>query len=233
MPTCPWPIDITDCCKSANLDPSNADDAAKIDSIIAQVSEMLTLWSGGAFGGCRTVRPLDPCGECRSGCCGSGDCIVLHSASAVAEVRVRGEAVPETDYYFDAARGTLCAAPGLSWPTRDPRTSPVGELEVDVLTGAEPDAWALAVATELACELALACGGDKKCRLPRNAITVSSQGVVVSLRQDDLIYSLPGVISWVNSVNPHRATSPARVLSPETRAPFGARAPRAPWHGRI
>lgn len=231
MANCPWPIDITSCCTDSGLNPEVPSDAAKIASVVEQVSAMMSRWSGFAFGGCATVRPLDPCGECRSGCCGSGDCIVLHNASSVTEVRIRGTVVPETDYFFDATRGTLCAAPGLTWPTRDPRYTSNGELEVDVMIGAEPDAWALAVASELACELLLACGG-KKCRIPDRAVSVTSQGVTISLRQDDLTYALPSVLSWVNTVNPKRATAPARVFSPELRrANRGGRMP-APWRRR-
>lgn len=207
------------------MDPSNPVDAATIERVIAQVSEMLSLWSGYRYGGCKTVRPLDPCGSCRSFSCCVGDCIVLHNASAIREVRVHGEVVDPSLYAYDPSRQMLCAMPGHRWPTRDPRTSHVPALEVDVMIGEEPDTWALAVATELACEVLTSIKGGK-CRLPSNATTVSSQGIVITLSPDELIYAMPSVISWVNSVNPHRVSSPARVMSPEARA----RSSRyAPW----
>lgn len=231
MTLCAWPIDVTDCCKSTGLDPEEPQDAAKIASVVAQVSDMMSRWSGYTFGGCTTIRPLDPCGECRSGCCGSGDCIKLHTASAVLEVRVYGAVVPESDWHYDVSTGLLCAHPGLAWPTSDPRYQSQGSLEVDVLTGSEPDAWALAVASELACELLLSCAG-KKCRIPGNATTVSSQGITITLKQDELLYAIPSVIGWVNTVNPHRATAPARIMSPEARLSQRSGGALAPWHRR-
>lgn len=231
MAECPWELDVSQCCTETGLDPEDPSDAAKISSVVQQVSEMMARWSGFAYGGCATVRPLDPCGECRSGCCASGDCIKLHNAADVTEVRILGEVVPETDWHYDVATGMLCAMPGLTWPKRDPRYQAVGSLEVDTLTGSVPDAWALSVGSELACELLLACGG-KRCRLPSNATTVTSQGITITLRQDELLYSLPSVISWVNSVNPLRASRPARMLSPELRSnrSGGRYASTAPWH---
>lgn len=227
---CPWPIDLTECCEPTSLNPEDPNDAKRIKSIIAQVSAMMTTWSGGAIGGCATVRPLDPCGECRSGCCASGDCVQLHDAAGVTEVRLNGEVVPEVQYHYDPDQGTLCAVPPLHWPTRDPRFENVGSLEVDTLVGRAPDAWALAVATELACELVLSCT-DQKCRLPRNATTVSSQGITIQLKPDELLYSIPSVMAWVAAVNPHKAVMPARIFSPEARSFRSTlRASRfAPW----
>lgn len=211
MDACPWPIDLEACCKQVGVNP----DDPRAVAVIAQVSEMMTRWSGFAFGGCATVRPLDPCGECRGGSCCSGDCIVLHDASGVTEVRVAGEVVAPADYRFDPARGTLCAVPPMTWPVRDPRYAEPGELEVDVLRGDAPSAWAMAVANELACELLLSCTGGK-CRLPRNATSVSSQGVTITIPEDELKYAIPAVTAWVASVNPAGATAPARIFSPET-----------------
>lgn len=230
MTTCTWPIDVTNCCSDAGLDPDSAEDAPKIESVLRQVTEMMSRWSGYTFGGCSTIRPLDPCGECRGGCCGSGDCIKLHDVSSVTEVRVHGEVVPESDWHYDPTHGTLCAHPGLTWPTRDPRYQSNGSLEVDVLTGSEPDEWALSVATELACELLLACSG-KKCRLPRNATSVTSQGVSISLKPDEVLYAIPSVMAWVSSVNPRQATGRARIMSPETRG-SSRTGSLPPWHRR-
>ena len=215
---CPWPIDIEACCRGAGLDLDDESNAARVASVIDQVSEMLARWSGGAYGGCATVRPLEPCGRCRTGCCAQGDCLVLHSASAVTAVRIYGNGLDPDDYRFDPARGVLCTTlPGTRWPHRDPRSAEVPAMEVDTLVGAEPDAWALAVAAELACELLRSCAGEK-CRLPRNATQVTAQGVTITLAEDELKYALPSVIAWVQTVNPVGAKRPARVLSPEADA---------------
>lgn len=229
MATCPWSLDLDACCEDHGMDVNDPADLALVTSVVARVSAMLSRWSGYRYGGCATVRPLDPCGECRSGCCASGDCITLHSAGAVTEVRILGEVVDSSQYHFDAASGSLCAVPPMRWPSRDPRFESVGTLEVDVRTGEEPDEWALAVAAELACEILASCRGSKNCRLPKNVTQVSSQGVVISISEDELLYALPSVVTWVRAVNPHMATRPARVFSPELRSSRPSMGLHRPW----
>lgn len=223
---CPWPIDIETCCKDAGVEP----DDERVEQVIAQVSQMLSRWSGYAYGGCKTVRPLEPCGQCRSGCCAQGDCIVLHQVSAVVEVRVDGEVVPPSDWHYDPTRGTLCTAPGERWPFADPRSSAVGTMEVDASVGAEPDDWALQVAATLACELLRSCTGAR-CRLPRNATQVNAQGITVTLSEEAIKHMLPEVSSWVSTVNPRGAVRPTLLFSPEAdRAAVVGR--RGDWGNR-
>lgn len=225
--SCPWPIDLTACCDPFDIEP----DDPRAEQIVAQVSAMLSRLSGYAFGGCRTIRPLEPCGSCRDGSCCTGDCIILHSVSSVTEVRVHGEVVDPALYHFDAARGILCAVPPLMWPNADPRYESVGALEVDARVGAEPDAWALAVANELACELLLSCM-NKPCRIPNRATQVTSQGVTISFTNDEIRYALPSVWAWIEGVNPARATAPSRVFSPEAdraRVAGRSRGRGLPW----
>ena len=188
-----------------------------IDSIVAQVSQMMTLWSGYQFGGCRTDRPLDPCGECRTGCCAQGDAIVIHNATKVLEVRVFGEVLSTSEYVYSTARGVIYRAGGQKWPARDVRSKNPPALEVDVQIGKDPDAWALSAASALACELLLSAGG-KKCRLPKNASVVSAQGVTISIPEAELRFLLPEVATWVRAHNPMGAITPARVFSPEATA---------------
>ena len=227
----PWQVDLSACCRGTGLDPDNPADAARIDSAVAQVSSMLNAWSGRAYGGCRTVRPLDPCGTCRGGCCSSGDCIVLHDATTVMAVRIDGVPVNNAYWHFDGARGILCAIPPYSWPSYDPRFEATGSLEVDIQSGATPDAWALAVAAELTCEILLSCAGSK-CRIPRNATQVSSQGVTITLTEDEIRYAIPSVAAWVASVNPASAVLPARIFSPEASTQRVQGASRFAYRGR-
>lgn len=230
MATCDWDISVSDCCNDLDLDFEAEAVQVAVDSAISQVSDMLSRWSGYAFGGCKTLRPLDPCGECRAGCCSNGDALILHDASSVLKVRVDGEVLDDSEWDFDASRGLLYRELGERWPNSDPRVA--GEppaVEVDVRIGAEPDAWAKAVATELACELVRSCMGGK-CRLPENATQVTSQGITITLDYDTLKFSLPSVIAWVSAVNPARATRPARISSPEARsARRGIGGIRRPW----
>lgn len=207
---CLWDLNFTEC----GLEATDSASAALIERLTAQVGTMMHTWSGHRYGGCRKVRPLDPCGECYTGCCAQGDAIVLHGASGVVSVHVDGTLLDPTAYTFDAARGVLYRADGIRWPNRDVRSDPVPALEVVVQVGEVPDAWALAVASELACELALSAQG-KKCRLPKNATTVTAQGVTIALDVSELRFLIPAVATWVGAMNPHGAVIHSRVFSPE------------------
>jgi hypothetical protein len=81
--------------------------------------------------------------------------------------------------------------------------------------GAEPDAWALAVHAELTCELVASCGTGQ-CRIPRNASSVTGQGVTITLSPTELKQFIPAVAGWVAAINPTGATQPTRVFSPDT-----------------
>ena len=218
MRECSWDLDAEDCCE-----PSESPGEERVEQLISVVSAMMSRWSGYTIGACtETVRPLDICGECRGWCCGGRDGIRLSSndgspVSAVTAVRVDGVPLDESEYRYDAARGMLWKVGG-AWPMRDDRgledTEP-GTFAVDVVTGAEPDAWALWVANVLLCEMIRDCIGDSQCRLPRNATQVSGQGVTIQLTDDEIQHSLPEVSAWVAAVNPHGARLPARIISPE------------------
>lgn len=218
---CVWPINLDDCCEALEepIDP----DGELVTRVLAAVSSMMSRWSGYSIGRCaETVRPLGICPECRGWCCGGADSIRLTTNDGspvydVTEVRVDGEAVPDDEWYFDAAKGMLWAD-GSRWPTRDARNLPdtePGTFAVDVLTGSEPDGWAMWVATQLACELVRSCAGDAECRIPRNATQISSQGITIQLSDEEIQHFLPEVSSWVSAVNPRKATIPAAIFSPE------------------
>lgn len=223
---CLWPIDPGDCCPPP--DESPAGDPDLVDKMIAVVSVMMTRWSGYRIGTCSTeLRPLGPCKACRSWCCGGADGILLRGPNGmyvtdVTDVQVGGETLDPAVWRFDREAQTLWRTPPGRFPSRDARWADCGQAGafcVDATVGEAPDAWALQTAATLVCELVKSCTGEK-CRIPRNAVQVSAQGVTVTLRDEDLHYFLPEVGAWVKAVNPARAVLPGRVWSPDL-APAG------------
>jgi hypothetical protein len=184
-----------------------------------QAAIMLRHLSGNQYGICtETLRPLGECPVCRRApCCGAPDRVKVTSGvgpvTEVTEVRVDGVAVDPAMWRFYPSTGLLYRL-GEAWPSRDNKAEPVGSLEVDAVIGTVPDAWALAVYAELVCELVKSCTGQK-CRLPRNATQVTSQGVTVSLSEVELKHLLPSVAGWVAAVNPLNKRQPAAVWSPD------------------
>lgn len=220
---CLWPIDPSDCCDP----PDESGDLSLLDKMIAAVSAMMTRWSGYRIGVCvAELRPLGPCRTCRSWCCGGADGIQLRGPNGmyvaeVTNVHVGGATLDPDMWRFDPQTQTLWRTPPGRFPDRDARWAECGEAGafcVDAVVGEEPDAWALDVAATLVCELVKSCTGGK-CRIPRNATQVSSQGVTITLRDTDINHMLPEVSAWVSAVNPSNAMLPGRVWSPDLVAP--------------
>lgn len=225
--TCPWPID-EEACRLTDLDP----DSPLFPNSVATASSIMARQSGYTIGLCEIgIRPLSLCPECRSWCCGGADAIYLRGPNAmpvweVSRVRLGALEYPTDSWRFDRDSRLLYRKPPEVWPRRDEKWSEVGEGEafvVDAEIGTPPDAWALDVAARLTKEIYLSCTGAK-CRLPSNVTTVTSQGITVRLRDDEVNTFIPELGAWVNGVNPHGARLPAAVFSPDvTAARIGAR----------
>lgn len=220
MIECTWPLDVTECCPPGD---EYGTDPDLLERVILQTSAMMSRLSGYMIGLCTaTIRPLDNCAECRHTCCGGVDGIMLSGPNGfwidqVVQVTFGDDIINPATYRFDRDQQMLWRIPGLSWPTRDTRWIECGDDDafcVDVLVGSEPDAWALAVANSLACELLKSCTGQK-CRIPRNATQVTGQGVTVTLSDQEISTLLPEVSGWVKVVNRYNVSAPARVFSPD------------------
>ncbi len=219
--TCPWPVDA-ESCGLAGLDPQSPVFLAAVET----ASSIMTRLSAYTVGTCETeIRPLNPCPTCRSWCCGGGDAIPLRgpfsiSVWDVTRVRLGADEYPTNTWRFDRDTQMLYRVPPDVWPVRDEKWSNAGEGEafvVDVVIGAPPDAWAMDVAARLVKELYLSCTGGK-CRLPSNVTTVTSQGITVRLRDDEVNTFIPELGAWMNAVNPHGARLPGAVFSPDLAA---------------
>lgn len=219
--SCPWSVDA-ESCGLADLDP----DSPLFTASVATASSIMTRLSAYTIGLCEAeIRPLNLCRECRSWCCGGADAIPLKGPFAipvwdVTQVRLGPDAYPEASWRFDRPSSMLYRVPPDVWPVKDEKWSDAGKGEafvVDAEVGTPPDAWALDVAARLTKELYLSCTG-KKCRLPSNVTTVSSQGITVRLRDDEVNTFIPELGAWVHAVNPHGAHLPGAVFSPDLAA---------------
>ena len=219
--TCPWPVDA-ESCGLADLDPSSD----LFLNSVSTASSIMARLSGFTIGLCEAeIRPLNLCPECRTWCCGGTDAIYLKGPFAmpvwdVTRVRLGADDYPANSWRFDRDSRMLYRVPPDVWPRTDEKWSEAGEGEafvVDAEIGTPPDAWALDVAARLTKELYLSCSGAK-CRLPSNVTTVTSQGITVRLRDDEVNTFIPELGAWTHAVNPHGARLPATVFSPDLSA---------------
>lgn len=216
--SCPWPVDA-ESCGLTDLDP----ESPLFDQSVATASSIMTRLSAYTIGTCEAeIRPLNLCPECRTWCCGGADSLYIKGPFGVnvwdvISVRLGPDAYPENTWRYDRDTRTLWRVPPDVWPRKDEKWSNAGEGEafvVDALLGVPPDAWALDVAARLVKELYLSCMG-KKCRLPSNTTSVTSQGITIRLRDEEVNTFIPELAAWVHAVNPHGARLPAMVMSPE------------------
>ena len=215
---CAWPVDEVSC-MLGNLEV----DTHLFRSAVATASSVMTRLSAYTVGQCvAEIRPLRMCPECRSWCCGGADSLYLRGPLGipvweVTRVRLGATTYDEDSWHFDRQDQMLYRVPPDVWPRRDERWSAPGTGEafvVDVVTGTPPDAWALDVAARLVKELYLSCTGGK-CRLPSNVTSVTSSGITVRLRDNEVNTCIPELAAWKHSVNPHEARIPAAVFSPD------------------
>ena len=219
--SCPWPVDPTSC-GLADLDP----ETPLFTNSVATASSIMTRLSAYTVGTCEVeIRPLHQCRECRKWCCGGADGLHLKGPFSipvwdVTRVRLGPDEYPTTSWRFDREEQMLWRVPPDVWPKKDEKWSNAGEGEafvIDAEIGTPPDAWALDVAARLTKELYLSCTGAK-CRLPSNVTTVTSQGITVRLRDDEVNTFIPELGAWMHSVNPHNARLPGAVFSPDIGA---------------
>lgn len=219
--SCPWDVDEEACGLG------DFDDTDLLTKSIATASSIMTRLSAYTIGLCEAeIRPLNFCRECRSWCCGGSDAIYLRGPSLIPvwEVtQVRRGAAPydPASWHFDRDSRMLIRVPPEVWPLKDEKWSAPGTGDafvVDATIGTPPDEWALDVAGRLAKELYLSCTDRKKCRLPTNVTTITSQGITVRLRDDEVNTFIPELGAWMHAVNPHGARLPAAVMSPDLAA---------------
>jgi hypothetical protein len=173
------------------------------------------------------------CG-CQGGCTHDrvSEVVLPGPVGAIEEVRIDGVAQPVTSYRVDNGNRLVSLDPDRPWPLRQDMSvsgDEVGSFEVTYYRGAAPNDITRYAAGVLAGEFYKLSKGEKECRIPRNATTVTRGGKTIELDPDlyKALMRIPEVAAVVNIFNPNRLKTAPRVLSPE----MDRRPRRTTWIG--
>lgn len=159
----------------------------------------------------------------------------FHPVTSINSITVDGVVLDDSVYRIDEWKKLVRLAdpdgtnPG--WPCcQDLSLASTEEntWEIDLNYGRPPPISGKVAARALACEMALACDPsvtEKKCRLPRNAVSIVRQGVSVVRQNPGLFQRGPRggpvqtglweVEAFLSAYNPYGKTSRGVVLSPD------------------
>lgn len=179
------------------------------------------LWS---IGGCACNSPR----EC--GCARLSEIKLGASPIAyVSQVLVDGIVLPASSYRVDDRRWLVRLADpdgtAQSWPccqSLELPTTAVGTFAVTFTAGEPPPPSGVMAATDLACQIGLACAGSTACKLPQRLQSLTRQGVSASFYdpQNFLTEGRTGlylVDLFLQATNPHRLERRSAVISPDVR----------------
>lgn len=134
--------------------------------------------------------------------------------TGVTLVQIDGAALTAgADYSVHLSSGLL-ERHGRPWPTD-------GSLHVTYTYGLPPPRGGVDAAARLAVELALYELGDEACRLPSNAVSVTREGITISMarpgaeRGSSGLTGLVDVDMWLHAVNPQKLTRRSSVWTPD------------------
>lgn len=147
----------------------------------------------------------------------------VYPVTGITEVLVDGAVLPASSYRVDDFRW-LVRLDGDRWPccqdlTADPAVDD-DTFQITFTHGLTVPALGARAAAVLACELYKACTNDDNCRLPRQVVTVTRQGVtMVTPGLSDLIgdgkTGLAEVDLFLHSVNPAGLRRRGAVFAPQ------------------
>ena len=232
--------DVESCCDVTQYDDVNPPSDALLADAVAVASRVAWTLAGRRHGSCQVTgeRPARRRGRDRCqpltvaawaawhGCTCNGPAEVAlgHSpVTAVDDVRIGGVSLAAADYAL-VGSNRLVRRDGGRWPACQlldlPDTS-ADVLVVDYTWGVPLDAQGVRAVAALGCEFVKAClPGDVECRLPQAVRSVTRQGVSLDLVDpfDFLNEGRTGVYEfdlWLRAVNPHGASRPSRVRTPD------------------
>lgn len=167
---------------------------------------------------------VSACG-CRTRCaCTPYSAVVLEPGpvTSITEVRIDGTVLDPAAYLVLDAR-ELVRTDGGQWPGCQRLDQPDGAADTWTVTytyGLPVPAGGQAAASVLACELAKACTGAGRCRLPNRVQQITRDGVSMTLLDpmeflDKGRIGLPEIDAWLAAVNPNALPEAPRVLSPD------------------
>lgn len=191
------------------------------------------------YGGYRRMDPAPPgwsrgwgvCGCSTDRCsCGGLSSVELGYAPIISidSVTVDGVELDEDRYRVDdfVRLVRLADADGSNpgWPRCQDLSLPStedGTWEVELTWGRMPPQLGVTAAAVLACELALSCNPETqdKCRLPKNATSVTREGLTIVMSPSDFLdkngkTGLYEVDLFLRAVNPERARRSGTVWTP-------------------
>jgi hypothetical protein len=135
---------------------------------------------------------------------------------SVTAVRINGEVLAPADYTLEGY--DLVRIDGGTWWGLSSTTG-AAAIQVDLVRGLAPERLACLAAGELASEVLRMCTGQE-CRLPSNVVSVTRQGVTVSMGDPALLRAdkwtgLPITDLAIRAYNPERMAQAARVFNPD------------------
>lgn len=160
----------------------------------------------------------------RDDCSCAGDPILSLAPTPVTEITeiTTSDGVLDDSAYELLGNSVIRRIDGDNWPCCD------SDFSVAFSYGREPPQLGIQAAAILACELYLSCQPEdvaKRCRLPRNVVSVSRQGVsIVIANAANLFQRIPGqpfktglweIDLFLSSMNPYGNTTQSVVLSPD------------------
>lgn len=202
-----------------------------IDDCIQAASDVLYRRSGRRYAlRTATIRP----NHLRSGCTAYGGPCDDHVAELslprpVVEdsitVTIDGAVLPTSEWSLYDRHILVRETLGLGWPCCQSLAVPLGEVgtwSVAFAHGNQPPMTGLLACRELSIHVALSLSG-KSSKLPSRAVSVSRQGISVSLQRSmkgGTLQQRPTGISLVDdfleAVNPNNLSRQGRVASPDT-----------------
>jgi hypothetical protein len=171
------------------------------------------------------------------GCEGSCSCTVLHTVtlpsgvSSIEEIRIDGEVLPSSAYVVYDNR-LLVRTDGSEWPRCNDLSkadTEIGTWTITFTSGTTVPALGRLAVGELAYELALACVGDKACKLPSAVQSVVRQGVSMTFFDPNVVFAdgklgLRNCDLFLSTFNPKGIPERAHVVDVD-----GSRLRRQTW----
>lgn len=196
-----------------------------LEVLAERATEAMWAATGRRFGVCQaTVRPVHRChgdayySESGYGCCDGTDQIPLHAPLvSVDEVKIDG-AVFTGWQVWSINQLTRTDSDAAAWPRRQSVRLPDTEPDTFSITytyGVVPPRQVLAATLELAVQFWLDATGDPHCDLPQGTVSISRQGMSISLDEERVRATSNRVIADAISLQPSQGI-PSDIWSPDT-----------------
>lgn len=166
------------------------------------------------------------CGPSGCGCGDRRDLILPGPVGAIERIQIGAEVIAPSRYRVDNGNILVAIDPSLVWPlAQDVYAEPGAEntFTVTYYRGAAPNELTRSAAGALAAEYFKLCrGSGKDCRFPRKLKTVTRGSATYEIDTtlfENGLTGIPEADFLINTLNPYRAKSRPRVISPDAGRP--------------